>query len=263
MGNARSVTATFALKTFTLSITTSGSGSGTVTSSPSGINCGTACSSDYAINTAVTLTAAPASNSNFTAWTGCDSVSGATCTVTMGNARSVTASFTLKTFTLTITTSGNGNGTVTSSPSGINCGTACSSDYTIQTAVTLTAAPAGNSNFTAWTGCDSVSGATCTVTMNNARSVTASFMLKTFTLTVTTSGIGNGTVTSSPSGINCGPTCSSDYTIQTVITLTATPALLSIFTGWSGCDAVNGASCTVTMTAAKHVTAAFLGVPLP
>src|SRR5712691_10130582 len=155
MSAARSITATFALKRFTLTV--SETGNGTVTSSPAGITCGTACATDYVINTAVTLTASPGADSLFTGWTGCDSVSGAACTVTMTAARSVTASFSLKRFTLTV--SETGNGTVTSSPAGITCGTACASDYASNTVVTLTASPGADPLFTGWTGCDSVTGA--------------------------------------------------------------------------------------------------------
>jgi len=76
-------------------------------------------------------------------------------------------------------------------------------------------------------------------------------------------GIGDGTVTStsspaSPTQINCGPTCSASYASGTVVTLTATPNSLSIFNGWSGCDTVSGTTCTVTMSAARSVTANFL-----
>jgi len=101
-------------------------------------------------------------------------------------------------------------------------------------------------------------------TVYSASIVTAIFMLKRFTLTVSKSNVllGQGTVTSSPSGINCGAACASDYVTRTAVTLTATPALGSLFTGWSGCDAVNGSTCTVTMTAGKQVTASFVGVSL-
>ena len=262
MANARSVNAIFMLKRFTLTAARTGTGNGTVTSSPAGINCGTACASDFAINTTVTLTAAPGADSLFSGWTGCDSVSGATCTVTVANARSVSASFALQLFTLTVTKSGTGNGTVTSSPAGIDCGTTCASDFVINTTVTLTAAPGANSLFSGWTGCDSVSGATCIVTVANARSVNASFTLRTFTLIVTKSGFGSGTVTSSPAGINCGTACASNFVSNTTVTLTATPAVLNTFTGWTGCDAVSGSTCTVQMSAAKSVSASFLGVPL-
>ena len=128
--------------------------------------------------------------------------------------------------------------------------------------MTLTATPTATSIFSGWTGCDAVSGTTCTVNMTNARSATAIFMLKRFTLTVAKTGIGRGTVTSSPQGINCGTGCSSDFVVGTVVTLTASPALGSLFTGWSGCDAVNGSTCTVAMNAMRSVSANFLGLPL-
>jgi len=262
-GNVGSVTVTVR-DVLTLAVLEQGDGGGTVISSPAGINCPTACSGSFDIGSQVVLTATPrAGDSAFAGWTGCDSVSGATCTVTMSSARSVTAIFMLQRFTLTAARNGDGQGTLTSSPAGINCGTACSSDYVINTTVTLTAAPGQTSVLSGWSGCDAVSGNTCTVTMTNAKSVTATFMLKRFTLTVTKGGIGKGTVTSSPAGVNCGTNCSSDYVINTTVTLTATPALGSVFTGWTGCDAVNGSACTVAITNNKSVNASFLGIPLP
>jgi len=97
--------------------------------------------------------------------------------------------------------------------------------------------------------------------MGASRSVIATFDLQLFTLTVDKTGPGSGTVTSSPPGINCGPDCSEPYTIDTVVTLTATPNVPSVFTGWSGCDTVADTTCTVTMRSARSVTAGFLGVP--
>ena len=79
-----------------------------------------------------------------------------------------------------------------------------------------------------------------------------------FSLAVIREGTGNGTVTSNPPGIDCGANCSASYDGGTVVTLTATPASGSRFTGWSGCDAVSGTTCTVTMNAARAVTASFL-----
>ena len=160
--------------------------------------------------------------------------------------------------TLTVNKAGTGSGSVTSSPPGIDCGATCSATYTSGTVVTLTATPASGSTFTGWSGCDTVSGTTCTVTMSAARSVTASFTLQRFTLSVNKAGIiGGGTVTSSDGGINCGPTCLASYTSGTTVTLTATPAFGNVFTGWSGCDAVSGTFCSVTMSAARSVTATF------
>ena len=77
-----------------------------------------------------------------------------------------------------------------------------------------------------------------------------------YALTVAKSGTGSGTVTSSPSGISCGATCSASYTSGTVVTLGQTPAAGSAFAGWSGACAGTG-SCQLTMDAAKSVTASF------
>ena len=78
----------------------------------------------------------------------------------------------------------------------------------------------------------------------------------TFPLTVTKSGTGSGTVTSSVGGINCGSTCSANIASGTAVTLTAAPAAGSTFTGWSGACTGSG-TCLVTMTAAQSVTATF------
>jgi hypothetical protein len=75
-----------------LSVQPSGTGSGTVTSSPAGIACGTDCSESYPAGTSVTLTASPAAGSSFTGWGGDCSGAGA-CTVTMDFDRSVSATF--------------------------------------------------------------------------------------------------------------------------------------------------------------------------
>jgi len=151
------------------------------------------------------------------------------------------------------------------SPSQINCGATCSASYDLGTVVTLTATPAAGSTLTSWSGCDQASGTTCTVTMNAARSVTATFAVQTFTLTVQKSRllVGDGTVTStsnpsSPNQINCGSTCSAAYNSGTVVTLQANPAFLSTFSGWNGCDSVSGTTCTVNMNSAKSVRANFL-----
>jgi|GEM_PF-3440072 len=257
MSAAKSVTATFTIQTFALSVSNTGTGTGTVTSSPAGINCGATCSASFNSGTQVTLTAAASADSDFTAWSGCDTFSGTSCTVSMTAAKNVTATFTLKSFSLTVSKSGTGGGTVTSSPTGINCGSVCSATYNVNTSVTLTATSATDSDFTNWSGCDSTNGTTCTVAMSSAKSVTATFTLKTFNLTVAKSGTGGGTVTSSPTSINCGTTCSAGYNINTSVTLTAAPAVDSDFTSWSGCDSTSGTSCTVNVNAAKSVTATF------
>jgi len=243
---------------FALSVTKNGTGSGTVTSSPSGINCGSTCTANYSSGTSVTLTAAAASGSTFAGWTGACSGSATTCTVAMSAARSVTATFnSATTYSLTVTKSGAGSGTVTSSPSGINCGSTCGASYVSGTSVTLTASAASGSTFASWGGACSGTG-TCTVSMTQARSVTATFNSggTTYALSVARSGTGSGTVTSSPSGINCGSTCSANFASGTSVTLTAAAASGSTFAGWSGACSGTG-TCTLSMSQARSVTATF------
>jgi outer membrane protein OmpA-like peptidoglycan-associated protein len=82
-----------------------------------------------------------------------------------------------------------------------------------------------------------------------------------YTLTVQKSGSGSGTVTSSPSGINCGSDCTETYNAGTIVTLTAVAASGSIFQGWSGSGCSGTGTCTVTMETSKTLTAAFAPAP--
>jgi hypothetical protein len=72
---------------------------------------------------------------------------------------------------------------------------------------------------------------------------------QTVRLTVSKTGTGSGTVTSTPAGINCGTTCSRSYSTGTPVTLTAAPNTGSTFTGWSVAGCSGTGACTVPMTA--------------
>ena len=137
--------------------------------------------------------------------------------------------------TLTVSKAGTGTGTVTSSPSGISCGGTCSHGFSYGTSVTLTATPATGSSFTGWSGGGCSGTGTCTVTTNAATAVTATFSLLPETLTVAKKGDGKGTVTSSPSGISCGATCSHSYDYGSSVTLNAKAAKGSAFCRLVGC----------------------------
>ena len=88
-----------------------------------------------------------------------------------------------------------------------------------------------------------------------------------YTLTVTRSGSGSGSVTDDKGGIVCPPdaTCSHPYNEGTMVTLTAHPASGSTFAGWSGGGCSGTGSCTVTMNSDTTVTATFAvaSPPLP
>jgi phospholipase C len=81
-------------------------------------------------------------------------------------------------------------------------------------------------------------------------------------LTVTVSG--SGSVASSPAGIDActstGGTCSAVFSADTGVTLTATPATGSTFTGWSGASCTGTGPCSVTVNSAESVGATFTAI---
>jgi hypothetical protein len=70
---------------------------------------------------------------------------------------------------------GTGMGTVTSTPSGITCGTLCSAQYASGTIVLLTATPHPSSRFSGWSGGGCSGTSLCRVTVQAATTVTADF----------------------------------------------------------------------------------------
>ena len=158
-----------------LVISKSGTGSGTVTSNLAGINCGSTCSASYDSGTPVILTATPASGSTFAGWSGSGCSGTGTCTITMDVAKTVTATF-IQYYTLTVTKTGSGSGSVTSSPTGISCGSDCTENYTSETpVVTLTAHPSTGSIFSGWSGGECSGTGSCDVTMDAVKNVIAAF----------------------------------------------------------------------------------------
>jgi ABC-type phosphate transport system substrate-binding protein len=261
MTAAQEVTANFALEQHLLKVTKSGSGGGTVTSSPAGINCGVTCEAAFNHGTEVTLTAVADGSSEFKGWSGAGCSGTGTCKVTMTAAKEVNAEFApvaVPKFTLKVKRAGTGTGTVTSSPAGITCGATCEAEFESGKAVTLSATPGPNTKPVAWSGCDEIVGANeCKVTMTAAKEVIATFALEQHQLKVTKSGPGGGVVTSSPAGISCGTTCAANFDHGTEVTLTATADGSSEFKGWSGAGCSGTGTCKVTMTAAKEVNAEF------
>ena len=249
-----SASVTYTVQLFALAVTTTGAGSGQVTSSPAGIDCGATCAADFVMDSEVTLTATPASGSDFAGWSG-DCTGTGTCTVTMSQARNVTASFTKTPRLLSVAKTGSGSGAVTSAPVGIDCGATCSASFDDGTSVTLTATPASGSGFAGWSG-DCTGTGTCTVTMSQARNVTASFTKTARLLSVAKRGTGSGQVISAPVGIDCGATCLASFDDGTSVALTAAPAAGVVFAGWAG-DCTGTGACTVAMDQARNVTATF------
>ena len=165
--------------------------------------------------------------------------------------------------TLLVSKTGTGTGTVTSSPAGINCGPTCSKSFPSTQTITLIPAEGPNSTFAKWSGCTSVEGIYCKVTMTAYRNPQVTFNVvqsSGYQLNVTVYGPANGTVTSSPAGISCqvtGGACNKVFALKTSVVLTATPASGARLRVWAGCDSIKSNKCTVAMNRQKYVTATF------
>jgi uncharacterized repeat protein (TIGR01451 family) len=95
MNAAKAVTATFNLQPRTLAVRKTGTGTGRVTSSPTGISCPGACSFSFLFGTSVKLTAKPSIRAIFSGWSGaCRGT--APCVLSMTANRAATATFKAK-----------------------------------------------------------------------------------------------------------------------------------------------------------------------
>lgn len=180
-------------------------------------------------------------------------------------------------YTLSVSKNGDSNGTITSNPAGINCGNDCSESYSSGLQVTLSAVPDDNTRFDGWSGaCSGTED--CVLTMNSDKSADATFNTietpppppppppppTSYILTVSKSGVGQGTITSNPSGINCGSDCSENYRTDIQVALTATPDSNSTFEGWVGACS-GGGVCNLSIVQNISVEARFnlVGSPPP
>lgn len=249
------VTASFGPQ-HSLVVTVTGSGTGTVTSSPSGISCGTDCAEIYPPGTSVTLTASAAAGSRFAGWTGGGCTGTGTCVVTLNDAMMVEARFDRLMRSLTVNRTGLGAGTV-SSLVGIACGATCTATVADGTLVVLTATPESGSLFAGWSGPCTGTNQICSFTINSDVTAGAQFDRRRHPVTVAITGNGAGTVTSTPGGLACPGTCSLTVDEGTQVTLTATPGAGSVFLGWSGGGCAGTGSCVMTVNSDLNVNASF------
>jgi hypothetical protein len=136
----------------TVDVSTGGTGSGSVSSAPAGIDCGSTCSASFEAGTPLTLTATPSAGSRFSGWSGGGCTGTGSCQVDTGiSEQTVTANFTAV-VTLSVAKKGTGSGTVSSIPAGIDCGPTCSASFDAGSSLKLTATPAKGSRFSGWSG---------------------------------------------------------------------------------------------------------------
>jgi uncharacterized repeat protein (TIGR02543 family) len=271
MNSDQSVNASFTASATSFTLSVSVAGNGTVTGG--GIACtsagGSGCSASVTTGSSVTLTATPTAGASFLGWGGACAGSAVTCAVTVSANTTVTATFSGaaggSTFPLTVTVTGSGSVT----GGGIACGNGeslCSASLAAGSSVTLTAVPASGATFGSWGGACSGSSTTCTLTMNAAKSVSATFTggspSPAAGAKLTLKVAGRGKV--SASGGTCsssGPakTCTQSYDAGATVRLTAAPASGARFLGWAGACAGASTTCTVKLTGSTTVTATFSG----
>jgi Nidogen-like/Divergent InlB B-repeat domain len=187
----------------TLTVTETGAGTGTVVSSPAGINCPGTCSTSFVSGAQITLTPTAGANSTFTGWSGGTCEGTSPCTFTITASASVTANFgtgTGNNFALTVNEAGTGTGTVMSAPAGIICPTTCSANFASGQVVTLTATAADGSTFAGWNGAGCTGTGTCVVTVTAATAATATFNSGNSPVIISVASGSSSTVNTVPGG---------------------------------------------------------------
>jgi uncharacterized repeat protein (TIGR02543 family) len=170
--------------------------------------------------------------------------------------------------TLNISKEGTGYGSVSayivnSNIQNISCGDTCTPTYWVGSHLYLYAQPDPNYVFEGWSGACAGTSPQCWLTMYSDLTVSAIFGndLRPV-LTVTKQGGEAGYVTSNPSGIYCGPSCSAKFEPGTTVTLSAMVYQSGyLFAGWSGACTGTSETCTLTLTEDVTATAMFSTIP--
>lgn len=222
---------------YTLTVSTAGGGSISLT--PPGGSF-TNASFLYGSNTVVTATAVPAAGFSLLGWQGAATGNNPTVSVTMNQAKSLTA-----VFGTTLSTTVAGNGQIGLAPPG--------GLYAYGATVRLEALPQSGNFFGAWGNAASGSSNPLYFTITNPTPTVSSIFSATPSneAALTVLIIGQGTVGASPAG-NVFPTNQS-------VTLTATPAAGQSFIHWSGDISSTSNPVTVVMTQSRLIKAVFTG----
>lgn len=220
-----------------LTVQRGGTGTGTVKSTPAGIECGLDCAQNYSPGTVITVTATPAAGSAFTGWTGDCAGTAPTTTVTLDAVRTCIATFDLGRV-LTVNLKGNGSGSVTTIPAGIGCPGDCTASYPVGTMVTFRVTADEDSTYYAKLGCKD------TVTMDTDLTCPFTF-LRNPALTIQIEG--GGSVIASPLGLSCPGHCTERYSPNSLVTLIAIPDPGRVFVEWGTYCSGTFLTATVTM----------------
>lgn len=227
---------------------------------------GATCTSDQQVGASVTITAEPAASFVLRGWGGaCAGTVGATCTVTMSDARTVSAEFGaaqaagVQRLSLALTGT---SGRVVSTPAGIDCRVvveetsgSCAADFPAGGTVQLQATGSAGSTLGAWSGACTGNAAACSVTMSAAQSVGAQWTGGSAGIvSVFPTGTGSVRLVSTPAGIDCSRdgsrntgTCATRLRPGTSLTISGTAQQFSVFTAVTGsCTAL---PCTLTSAA--------------
>jgi hypothetical protein len=236
-------------------------GRGTVTSALAGIRCPLVCSANLARGRRVSLTASAGRGAAFAGWSG-DCAGTNTCRVRLDRARTVSARFETVALaeTLSVSKVGSGDGRITSHPSGIDCGSACSTSAERGKRIRLTALPFHDATFAGWTGSSCGDGRSCLVVLRDRVNIVARFDAKPPPLgepELTVRIAGGGRVQSTPERIDCPATCTRPFADGTQVVLVAQPDGGSLFDHWNDPKCPGAGRCTLMLRGDRSITATF------
>jgi hypothetical protein len=201
----------------------------------------------YDKGTKVSVTATPEGEFVFDKWS--DGNTDNPREITVSSNLSLSASFVKKKYALSVTVEGEG----TVEEEIIVQGSTSSTEYNSGTTVKLTATPSDEWVFSGWSGDIESTDNPIEVTVSEAKSITATFELKQYDLSITVEG--EGTVEEEV--VVQGSTTSSSYYSGDTVKLTAIPSDGWVFSGWSGAIESTDNPLTITVNANTTITASF------
>jgi uncharacterized repeat protein (TIGR02543 family) len=221
------VTATYIVTTYAITASASPTPGGSVICTPNPVNHGSSSNCSQTPNPGYT----------FTGWSGACTGTGA-CSLTNVTAnKTVTASYSLNTYSILKQSNPVAGGTVTCTPDPVNHGAS----------TTCTQTPHAGYTFTNWSGACAGNGVCSPSNVTANLTVTATYSLNSYTITRVVDPLAGGTVTCTPnpvshgSSANCSQTPNAGYT----------------FTGWSGACTGTGACALTNVTNNQTVTASY------